>query len=110
MAAADNSKQADAEANTLKEDYERLRKDFQALRSHLKEMGGRRIDQAGSRGREQVDEIEEMLRELGSDLRGRGELGQAKLEQTIQERPLMSLLAAFGVGMLISQLLGGRRR
>lgn len=109
MAASGSGKSSDNDAATLKEDFERLRQDFQTLRGHLNEMGGRRLDEAGARSREQLDEIEAMMRSFGQDVRTRGEFGQARLEQTIMERPLTSLLAAFGVGMLISQLLGGRR-
>ncbi len=109
MAAANNKQSSDDDSATLKEDFERLRSDFQTLRSHLRDMGERRVNEAGAQGREQLDEIDALLRSFGSDLRARGELGQARVEDTIRERPLTSILAAFGLGMLISLLIGRGR-
>ena len=109
MAPAASTKKDDVDMDTLKQDFEQLRENFQTLRGHLGKVGESRLSEAGAKGREHIDEIETMMKSLAQDLRVRGELGVAKVEDTIRERPMTSLLAAFGIGMLISMLLTGRR-
>ena len=55
-----------------------------------------------------VEELGADLERAADALRRQGQASIAQVEDTIKERPLLSLLAAFGAGVLIARLLGRR--
>ena len=100
----------DIDTKAVKADIEKLREDFAALKEHIGTLGRQTARRGKNAGQAKVDElsgeIEDMLEQLGS----RGRETTDVIESHVRERPMMSLFAAFGVGMLISQLLSGRHR
>lgn len=93
-------------ADRLAEDLARLREDLRRLTEHLGEEGAARLGRVRDVAQEKLEELEKAV----EDLRRRaGEMGSnatSGLERTVREQPLLSLLAAFGVGVLIGRLLG----
>jgi len=98
----------DKELEALRADMAKLRGDLAGLADAVKEAGQRRVEGA-----------QESLTELAAALRDevRGAFGVARdrskksvdaVEHTIEERPFLSLLTAFGVGVLLAKLLDRR--
>lgn len=99
---------SDGDLDTLRQDLEQLRTDVAALRQHLVEAGAARVEAARAVGAARLGELEGGLVRLADGLGTQGREGLARLERTVKERPLASLLAAFGLGVLLSQLLDRR--
>lgn len=97
-----------SDMSALKQDIEQLRSDLASLTKHIKGLGQNAVAQARSAGADRVDELRGELERTVDQLRQQGEASVAKVESVIQERPLLSLLAAFGVGMLMTRLLERR--
>ena len=95
----------DADVNALRKDIEALRGDLESLAKNIKSMGEGKIQQASALGTAKIDELRSELERRVDDLREQGRESVATVERTIQEKPLMTLLAAFGAGMLIARLL-----
>lgn len=96
------------ELDALRADMAKLRGDLSGLSDAMKEAGLRRVEGA-----------QETLAELAAALRDevQGALGVARdrskksveaVEHTIEEKPFLSLLTAFGVGVLLGKLLDRR--
>jgi ElaB/YqjD/DUF883 family membrane-anchored ribosome-binding protein len=92
----------------LRSDMDALRADFATLADHIKQIGGSAMSEARSRGADKVSELRKDLERTADHLREQGEASVAEVERTIQDRPLLSMLAAFGVGMLLTRLLERR--
>jgi ElaB/YqjD/DUF883 family membrane-anchored ribosome-binding protein len=99
---------------TLKADLDRLRDDLATFRRQLGGAATERMEGLRETLRERatagVDEIGQELDRLTALLGAQGEAGLAGVNRLVRERPLTSLLAAFGLGMLIGRLTEGRRR
>ena len=99
---------ASDDVSDLKDDIEKLRADLSSLTKHMKELGGSAVADARKAGEEKVDDLLGELDRTAQQLKRQGEASVAEVESTIRERPLLSLIAAFGVGMLITRLLERR--
>lgn len=106
MAARDSDD--DKDLGTLKEDIARLREDLASVKSTLATLGKRSAAQAKAAGSAKVDELQDEIERIMDDLQLRGRDTLAGVEKTVHERPLTSLLAAFGLGFLISRFLDRR--
>ena len=103
MAATERS--LDKEFDALRADMEALRKDLGSL---LAAVGDGATDEFRSRGRRARGAAERAgatIGEAAEEAQRRGAEGLAALEQRIEDRPLGSVLIAFGVGLLIGKLL-----
>ena len=87
--------------DTLRDDVAKLRTDLSHLAKSLLEKGKNETDSA----REKV--IEELRNEFGS-ARDKGMETVDSVEQTIQERPFISLLIAFLAGLILGKLFDRR--
>ena len=96
------------EFDDLKTDIDKLRADLSSLTKHMKEVGNSAAADAKKAGADKVDELRNELERTAQQLKRQGEASVAEVEKTIQEKPLLSLLAAFGVGMLITRFLDRR--
>lgn len=102
--AASNDKASD-DLDDLKGDIDKLREDLLTLTQHMKSLGGNALSEAQQKGAEKVDLLRTELERTAKQVRSHGEASLADFEKTIRDKPLLSLAAAFGVGMLISRLL-----
>ena len=103
-----STNKASDDLGALKADIGKLQSDLSSLTKHMKDIGGSAVADAQKAGTDKVDELRDELERTAQRLKRQGEASVAEVEKTIQERPLLSLAAAFGVGMLITRLLDRR--
>lgn len=86
------------ELEALKKDLASLRGDIGGLSQAVKDAGEHKGEAAVRR-----------VREKGDDLRKQGEDAIEKVGHKIDEKPMTSVLKAFGTGLLVGLLLNQRR-
>jgi ElaB/YqjD/DUF883 family membrane-anchored ribosome-binding protein len=99
---------ADQEMDAVKEHIQALRTDLASLTTHIKGLSSAKLEQAQSAGSLKIEELSAEVQRAADALRQHGEVSVAQLETTIREKPLISLLAAFGIGLLVARLLDRR--
>jgi ElaB/YqjD/DUF883 family membrane-anchored ribosome-binding protein len=99
------TKEADQELDTIKEHVEALRTELATLTKHVKGLSNAALARAQTAGALKIEELGADLERAADTLRRQGQASLAQVENTIKERPLLSLLAAFGAGVLIARLL-----
>jgi ElaB/YqjD/DUF883 family membrane-anchored ribosome-binding protein len=103
---AERDLQKDLEA--VKEDLSKLRSDIADLTQKLLDMGR---SEAGSARNRIESEARNLARDLRQTLNETGEHGRKtveSVEQLLAEKPFVTLLAAFGLGLLVGKLLERR--
>jgi ElaB/YqjD/DUF883 family membrane-anchored ribosome-binding protein len=107
MAAADRN--LEEEFDTLKAGLDTLRKDIGSLVSSF---GDAATDEVKTRGRRAhaavgraTDRAAEVWDDATNQVSRRGRQGVAAVEQQIEERPFISVLVAFGIGLVIGKLI-----
>jgi ElaB/YqjD/DUF883 family membrane-anchored ribosome-binding protein len=102
-------------AGSSAEDFEALREDLRRLRADVDKLVGSladeqrgKADQLKRSAEEKLGKARDKARESIDSAATFGRESVATLERTVAERPLTSVLAAFGVGIAIGHLL--RRR
>ena len=107
MAAANRN--LEEEFDTLKAGLETLRKDISSLVSSFGDTASDEVTTRGRRARAAVgraaDRVGEVWDDATSEASRRGREGVAALEHQIDERPFLSELMAFGIGVLIGKLI-----
>ena len=107
MAAADRN--LEAEFDTLKAGLDTLRKDISSLVSSFGDVATDEVRTRGRRARAAVgrvtDRAGEVWDDATSEVSRRGREGVAAFEQQIEARPLISVLVAFGIGVVIGKLI-----
>ncbi|GIL39763.1 DUF883 family protein [Roseiterribacter gracilis] len=91
------SQQAKSEFDTVRDDLTKLSDDIANLAASLKEG-------ATDAAREQLAAARDRFERLTDEARTRGEEHLENLAATIEERPLTSVLIAFGVGIVLGRL------
>jgi ElaB/YqjD/DUF883 family membrane-anchored ribosome-binding protein len=104
MAERDLQKDLDA----VKEDLAKLRSDIAELTQNLIDTGRNEVSTARTRVRAEARNLGRGLRETLNDGGERGLKAVESVEELLTERPLVSLLAAFGLGLLVGTLLQRR--
>ena len=95
----------DQELDAIKEHVEALRTELSMLTKHIKGLSSATLERAQSAGGLKIEELGADLQRAAEALRRQGQMSVAQVENTIREKPLISLLAAFGAGILIARLL-----
>jgi len=103
------SETAATDLDQLKQDLDQLKLDLSELKDHLAEFGSQQAVGIRAQGEAKIMALRDEVDRVAGDLQLQGRETVARVEQAVQERPLTSLLAAFGVGMLLSRLLERRR-
>jgi ElaB/YqjD/DUF883 family membrane-anchored ribosome-binding protein len=93
---------------TVKEDMAKLRSDIGELTQRLLEMGKSEVSSARNRVRSQARNLEREVRETLNETGERGWRTVESVEQLLAERPLVSVLGAFGLGFIVGKLLERR--
>lgn len=96
---------ADQELDAVKEHIQALRTELATLTTHIKGLSSAKLEQAQLAGTLKIEELGADLQRAADALRRQGQASVAQLESTIREKPLISLLAAFGAGVLVARLL-----
>lgn len=102
-AASANAGDPSDDLAAVKRDVEALRADLASLVKHIRGLGEAKLDQAGAAGSDAIEAVGAELQRTAEQLRRQGQASVAEVERTIQERPLMALLAAFGAGLLFAR-------
>lgn len=106
MAARDTD--GDKDLAALREDLTRLREDIASVKNTIAGIGRRSASDAKEAGSAKLSELRDELEQLGDNMYARGHDALSGVERTVHERPLTSLLAAFGVGLILSRFLDRR--
>ena len=96
---------ADREVDAIKAHIEALRTELAMLTKHLKNLSSSTLERAQTAGTLKIEELGADLERAAAALRQQGQASVAQVENAIREKPLLSLLAAFGAGFLIARLL-----
>jgi ElaB/YqjD/DUF883 family membrane-anchored ribosome-binding protein len=101
-----NSSSRDAEKSPdldmLKNDLAALKRDFTDLAKHIKTGASDGVaDTVRRTGKQFTDQAERLY----GDIADKSEQATKALSQQVENQPLLSLLAAFGVGFVVSRLL-----
>jgi ElaB/YqjD/DUF883 family membrane-anchored ribosome-binding protein len=105
MAEEIETAKADQELDAIKEHVEALRTELAMLTKHIKGLSRATLERAQTAGALKIEELGGDLERAAAALRQQGQASVAQVENAIRERPLLSLLAAFGAGILIARLL-----
>jgi ElaB/YqjD/DUF883 family membrane-anchored ribosome-binding protein len=93
----------------LKADFERLTAGLSDLRQHLVSLGVESARGVQDAGLAQIDTLRRELDDMSLQFRKQGRDALSQVEQSVRERPLASLLMAFGIGMILARLFGRSR-
>jgi ElaB/YqjD/DUF883 family membrane-anchored ribosome-binding protein len=89
----------------LTRDVDRLRGEIDEMRKDLKTLTRSMRDLGAEKGKDALDQVE-YLRKRARKHAARAE---EHIERGIEERPIISVVAAFGVGFLLAKLLDAGR-
>ncbi|WP_027891199.1 YhjD/YihY/BrkB family envelope integrity protein [Calidithermus chliarophilus] len=93
------------EESGARADFEALKADFQALRSDVMSLMSSLKETAGSKAKDLANELRHTGGELTHQVKEKGSEIAATLETQVKDRPLMSLLVAFGAGLVLSRMI-----
>jgi ElaB/YqjD/DUF883 family membrane-anchored ribosome-binding protein len=96
------------ELDDIRSDLKQLRSDFSAILGSIREEASDRVDDARSSVK---DRIEDGMDFIKDNIEGARDYGGKMFDQvrgTVEERPITSVLVAFGVGMFLGKLLDRR--
>ncbi|PZA08860.1 MULTISPECIES: YqjD family protein [unclassified Meiothermus] len=105
--ALDDSGAAD-DLQALKDDLRSLREDVRSLMESLKGAASSKAKELGHALKETGDQLGSQVKDALDAAREKGERAASDLESRVQERPLLSLLVAFGLGLVLSRILDRR--
>jgi ElaB/YqjD/DUF883 family membrane-anchored ribosome-binding protein len=101
----DTATKADQELDAVRAHVEALRAELGALTTHIRGLSSAKLGEAQAAGSLKIEELSADLQRAADAFRQQGQASLAQLESTIREKPLLSLLAAFGAGVVIARLL-----
>lgn len=94
-----------AELDVLKADVAKLRGDVGDLVTLLKTLGGEKVEHAKSSLDDELERRRAELRDVLTGARSRGEQAMDAAQAEIGLHPFSTVMAAFGIGFLVSKLL-----
>jgi ElaB/YqjD/DUF883 family membrane-anchored ribosome-binding protein len=94
--------------DTVKEDLAKLRADIAELTQKLVDTGRSEVSAARNRLRAEARNLQREIRETLNETGEQGLKTVESVEQMLTERPLVSLIAAFGLGLLVGTFLQRR--
>lgn len=108
MVAFPDTKDVKANASGLAVDVAQLQEDIKSLSASIIGLGRDGLDAVQKGGAKQVGAWREDVDDLATSLKKQGRHQLDLVEGQMRERPFTALLAAFGVGLLVSRLIGRR--
>ncbi|HFD80502.1 MAG TPA: DUF883 family protein [Gammaproteobacteria bacterium] len=99
------------EIDALRADIARLGEDMAEITKVIRALGEERVEGVKASVGEKVGAASEELQRRAEAAREQARRATEGFEKTVEQYPFSSLLAAFGVGILVARLLdiGGRR-
>lgn len=108
MVASPGTKALEADASGLAADVAQLKEDIKKLTGSIVGLGRDGLDAAQKGGAKQLGAWRDDVDELTTSLKKQGQHQLEVVEDQMRERPLLTLLAAFGVGLLLARLIDRR--
>lgn len=108
MAARSDDNDKGIDTSRLEADINQLKADLKQLNETLVGLGKDSLDVVQSEGAARLDALRKEADLIATRLKKSGQGHYDSLEAQIQEKPLLTLLAAFGLGMIISRFLDRR--
>jgi ElaB/YqjD/DUF883 family membrane-anchored ribosome-binding protein len=104
MATAKARRRAEAPASfdTVVDDLGTLKRDIGRLVDQMKSGA---VDGASEAAQNLLNQLNERASDIYDNLSDQGERSVKAISRQVEERPITSLLVAFGVGMIVSRLL-----
>lgn len=96
------------ELDTLKTEFSKLQADTADLLNELKQVASKKVKNAISKIKENVEDSEEEIINRFEDARIKGRELIENVEGHVSDHPVSSLVAAFGVGFVVAKLLRNR--
>lgn len=96
------------ELDTLKTEFSKLQADTADLLNELKQVASKKVKNARSKIKENVEDSEEEIINRFEDARIKGRELIENVEGHVSDHPVSSLVAAFGVGFVVAKLLRNR--
>lgn len=97
------------EMDALKQDIDRLRADLGGLLQAVRSEGSRQGENAKVKLREETMRRMDQLKDVWDTARDYGQKTYIKAHRGVGQRPMVSILTAFGAGLLIGRLLLNRK-
>lgn len=94
-----------SDSETLKQDIAELRASLDKLSKDVASISQSLAQDLKARATGTADDLRDRARAVAGDISAKGKESAEALENTVRERPLQSLLIAFGVGLLLAHLL-----
>lgn len=91
---------------SLEKELDVLRADLSGLKDDISSLTRALSKRAGKVAADGRAQAEDFVGTLADDIMERGEQGLSEARAQISERPLASLLVAFGAGIVLSKLIG----
>ena len=95
-----------ADLDTLKADLADLRAEVGKLADHLSEAVRGKVEEGKGRARGKVKEARAEAERMASDVYEQHREQLDAVAEQVRDRPITSMLAAFGLGLLVARLLG----
>lgn len=92
----------------LKKDIDELRSALNTLTRDLRSAVDANAKSASAKAGEKLDEVRRDAADIAHKVADRGRESAEAVADAVKERPLQSLLVAFGIGLLLSRLLDRR--
>ncbi len=108
MAAFPDTKAVEADVSDLAADVAQLKEDIKKLSGSIMGLGRDGLDAAQKKGGKQLSAWREDVDELTTSLRKQGQHQLDLVEGQMRERPILSLLAVFGLGLVVARLIDRR--
>lgn len=108
-AAAEAAEELRPDLSQLRADFERLSESIGSLRTHLVGLGREGARDVQAAGLAQLDSLRREVDGAAEQFRQQGKDALGQVEQSVRDRPLTSLLMAFGIGMVLARLFGRGR-
>lgn len=97
-----------SQTETFKKDLDELRAAIDALASDVNTMSKSMSDDLAARAKSTASKARESAAGMAEDVMEKGKQTADAVEAKVQANPLQSLLMAFGLGVLLSQLINRR--
>lgn len=98
-----------AEVQNLKQDIGRHREDLGELLKSVRTEGGKRFEESRNRWREEAMNRMDQFKDVVESARQYGHKACREAQKRIEQRPLATLLTAFGIGVIVGRILLRRR-
>ena len=108
MAARNDDSDKGSDTSRLETDIDQLKADLKRLNNTLVGLGRDSFDAVQSESAARLEALRKEADDIAQKLKSKGQSQYAAIEAQVQEKPLLTLIAAFGLGLIISRLIDRR--